>query len=132
MTSFRKTLCLLGENRNSAQDSLYRSQHQKKNLEHDVDDLCRDIHRFERRLNRKYREHVRESSEAKKRMKDIGDFKIYPRGVKHGHFPLYTPEGEKFTLEKPAEGMTYEKYMKAGNDRHMLCYALMKPEDPPV
>lgn len=35
------------------------------------------------------------------------------------------PEGERFPLERPAEGLTCKKYIKADTDRHIQYYALV-------
>lgn len=118
-------MALIGNDRSSAKYSLHKCRNKKHRLETAVDDLCHDIYRCEKQLNQAYRKHVRDNECAKKLMKDIGDFKLYPKGVRHGNFPLYTPEGERFPLERPAEGLTCKKYIKADTDRHIQYYALV-------
>ena len=77
----------------STQDSLDKCRYNRGRLQEEIDYLEKDLYAYKRRLERAYRPRIVIASRKEPNIKDIGMFKLYPRGVTDP--PTWTYTGDR-------------------------------------
>ncbi|GAB1600270.1 uncharacterized protein LOC115209620 [Argonauta hians] len=124
MTSFKKTMKYIDTEKSSAQNNLENCRNKKYLIEDDLLHLYDDLYKYKKRLQRTYHNQFCNDYMERKNMKGIVDLQIYPRGVRPGHFPLYTVEGDRLPISRPAAGALYEKSVVTSNGHKYSFYSV--------
>lgn len=95
----RITLTSVRYDKAITQDSLDKCRNKRSQLRDEIDYLQKDLYAYKRRLERAYRPRIVMASRKEPSVKDIGTFKLYPRGVTNP--PTWT-YGEDRIWETPA------------------------------
>lgn len=80
-TMSRITLTSVRYDKAVTQDSLNKCRDNRSKLREEIDYLQKDLYAYRRRLERAYRPRIVLASRREPDVKDIGLFKLYPRGV---------------------------------------------------
>ncbi|XP_052821976.1 uncharacterized protein LOC106877488 [Octopus bimaculoides] len=124
MTSVSKTLKYIDIEKSSAKDILDRCRYKRELIDDDLQYLYNDLYKYKKRFQRAYHNQFCNDYMETKNMKGIVDLQIYPRGVRTAHFPLYTTEGDRLPIGRPAAGALYEKSVITSNGRQYRFYSV--------